>query len=430
MFKFRGALLLLASAVAAAGQPALTTIRDILYRADGMRFSGRVSIVWNSFEAGDTSNIATANVTLPIVNGVLNVRLAPTTTASAGAQYNITYNSLGRNQFTEVWAVPPSTVPLRVRDVRVATGTVVGPATVTTQVQITDVAGLPNELAVRPMRGAGFSIGRAALINQSGQIDGATGNLGDCVRVDGSSGPCGSGGGGVLPSFSGGETPAGVINGSNLVFTLLFAPSPASSLDLFRNGLLMKQGADYSVSGSTITFFLASTPQAGDLLTAAYRYANPNNILGTLTSTQVICSSGGLSTTSTASAQLGSCTIPAGLLTAGDRIEVQFQYAHGGTSTGFTAEIRWGATTVISRTSVGGAALVGRMAFGIFPGGQAWDTQTWGDSLSLIPAAGSVNEDTNQNLVISFRGQMAGATSDNLVLRNFTVTRSPAQTNP
>ena len=62
------------------------------------------------------------------------------------------------------------------------------------------------------------------------------------------------------------------VNGSNSTFTLLFVPSPASSLTLFRNGLLMRQGADYSISINTITFFVASRPQAGDLITANYRY--------------------------------------------------------------------------------------------------------------------------------------------------------------
>src|SRR5690242_51157 len=117
-------------------QPALTTIQDILYRADGTRFSGTMFITYSSFQAGDTSNIATANLTLQIVNGVLSVKLVPTTTASAGAQYNITYNSNGVNQFTQVWAVPPSTVPLRVRDVLVSTGTVIGPPPVTSPEQI------------------------------------------------------------------------------------------------------------------------------------------------------------------------------------------------------------------------------------------------------------------------------------------------------
>src|SRR5258708_23761150 len=128
MFRCKRTLLAaLAAATIATAQPALTTIQDTLYRADGTRFTGTLFIRWNSFDAGDTSNIATSNLTLAIVNGALRVRLVPTTTASAGAQYNVTYNSNGINQFTEVGAVPPSTVPLRVRDVRVSSGTVIDP---------------------------------------------------------------------------------------------------------------------------------------------------------------------------------------------------------------------------------------------------------------------------------------------------------------
>jgi hypothetical protein len=256
----------------AEAQPALTTIQDILYRADGTRFTGTLSIEWNAFEGGDTSNIATAHLTLPIVNGVLRVRLVPTTTASAGANYQVTYNSRGINQFTETWAVPPSATALRVRDVRVATGVIVGPPPVVSPVQIPDVVGLVNELAVRPMKGVGFGVARAAVINQAGQIDAASGTLSDCVRVDGSSGPCGSGSGGTSPNFADGEIPAGLVNGSNTVFTLANPPSPAASLLLFRNGLLMRQGSDYQISGSTVTFFVASTPQTGDLLVSSYRY--------------------------------------------------------------------------------------------------------------------------------------------------------------
>src|SRR5512143_1125713 len=202
MLSWRRLALLAAGAMGiAAGQPALTTVQDVLYRADGTRFSGTMFIRYSSFLAGDTSNIATANLTLPIVNGTLRVRLVPTTTASAGAQYNVTYNSQGINQFTEIWAVPPSTLSLRVRDVRIATGTVIGPPPVIAPVQISDVTGLANELAVRPMKGVGLGVGRAAVINQAGQIDAATGNLGDCVRVDGSSGTCGGAGGGGSENF-------------------------------------------------------------------------------------------------------------------------------------------------------------------------------------------------------------------------------------
>jgi len=432
MLSWRKLALLAASAIGTlAGQPALTTIQDVLYRADGTRFTGTMFIRYNSFQGGDTSNIATANLTLPIVNGALRVRLVPTTTASAGAQYAVTYNSQGVDQFTEIWAVAPSTAVLRVRDVRVSSGTVVGPQPVLAPVQIGDVVGLSNELAVRPMKGVGFGIGRTAVINQAGQIDGATGNLGDCVRVDGSSGPCGGGGGGLGASFADAEVPAGVINGSNAVFTLATAPSPAGSLELYLNGLLMLQGADYQISTNTITFFLASVPQSGDLLVASYRFANPNDPLSSLASPQVVCSSTGSSTSGTALVELGSCTIAAGLLGAGDRLEVQFHYAHTGTATGFTGALLVGSTTVASRA--GGATealLAGHTSFGIYGGGQTWDTQTWGVALSLSANAGTAGENTSQALRVSLQGQMAGTTSDSVFLRNFTVIRYPAQANP
>src|SRR5215470_11276595 len=157
----RSAMLWLAAVGVAAAQPTLTQIQDILYRADGTRFNGTMFIDYSSFQGGDTSAIATAHLTLPIVNGVLKVALVPTTTASAGAQYNITYNSQGRNQFTEVWSVPPSSTVLKVRDVRVSQGSIVGPPPVTAAVQISDVTGLVNQLAIRAQEGVGFTVGRA-----------------------------------------------------------------------------------------------------------------------------------------------------------------------------------------------------------------------------------------------------------------------------
>ena len=432
MLSWRRLALLAAGAIGTvAGQPALTTIQDVLYRADGTRFTGTMFIRYNSFQGGDTSNIATANLTLPIVNGALRVRLVPTTTASAGAQYMVTYNSQGIDQFTEIWAVPPSTLLLRVRDVRVSSGTVVGPPPVVTPVQIGDVVGLTNELAVRPMKGVGFGIGRAAVINQAGQIDSALGNLGDCVRVDGSSGPCGGGGDLAGASFADSEVPAGAINGSNTVFTLASAPSPAGSLELYLNGLLMRQGADYQISTNTITFFLASVPQSGDLLVTSYRFANPNDPLSSLASPQVVCSSTGSGTSGTALVELGSCTIAAGLLGAGDRLEVHFHYLHTGTATGFTSALLVGGTTVASRSAGASEALLtGHTSFGIYGGGQTWDTQTWGAGLSFATNAGTAGENTSQAVIVSLQGQMAGTTSDSLFLRNFTVVRYPAQANP
>jgi len=343
----------------------------------------------------------------------------------------VTFNSAGVNQFTEVWAVPPSAVPLRVSAVMVSQGTVVGPAPVTTAITIADVTGLQNELALLVQQGVGFTVNRTAVINSSGQLDGASGNLSDCVRVDGSSGPCGSGGGGVLPSFSDGETPSGAINGVNATFTLANTPSPAASLELYLNGLLMTPAVDYTLSGNTISFLSASMPQSGDVLTASYRFANPSNPLGTLTAVQVICSSPGASTSATSLTQLGSCTIPAGLLGTGDRVEVQFQYGHTGTSTAFTGAIAWAGGTVLSRTTTSSeTAFVGRMTFGIGASGQSWDVQSWGNTLSFAPGVGSAAANISQNLTISLQGNMAGSTTDTVNLSNFTVIRYPAQSNP
>lgn len=435
VFSFRRSVLLLAAAGMTAGlafgQPALTSVQDILYRADGSRFNGTMFIRWNSFMAGDTSNIATANLTLPIVNGVLSVRLAPTTTASPGAQYSITYNSGGQIQFTETWAVPPSALRLRVRDVRISSGTIIGPPPVITPVQIGDVVGLSNALAARPTQGAGFGIGRTAVINQAGQIDAAAGRLGDCVRVDGSSGACGGATGGIVPQFSDAEQPAGAIDGVNTAFTLLHAPSPVDSLILFRNGLLMKHGIDYAIAGNVVTFFPTSIPQLTDQLLASYRYANPSDPLSSLTAAQVICSSSGAGTSATVSTQLGSCTIPGGLLTTGDRIDVEFHYGHLGTATAFIGELRWGTATVLSRASVTAeTALAGRLSFAVLATGQSFDAQSWGNAFAQASAVGLAAEDITQNLTISLRGQMAGATTDSVTLRNFTVIRYPAQSNP
>ncbi len=69
------------------------------------------------------------------------------------------------------------------------------------------------------------------------------------------------------------ETPSGSVNGTNLAFTLANAPSPASSLKLFKNGVLLNQNSDYTVSGAIITFVnTVIAPQTGDTLIASYRH--------------------------------------------------------------------------------------------------------------------------------------------------------------
>jgi hypothetical protein len=249
--------------------PSLTTIQDVLYKADGAPFNGFAIISWPSFIAGDSSNIAQETLRLPIVNGYLYVQLVPTTNATPAVTYSVQYNSDGRVAFTETWAVPPSASPLQLQDVRV-TGVVVSPPLVTpVSLPISGVVGLQNELNLRPTAGIGYSASRAAVIDSNGAIDGAVGNLSDCIHVDGTSGPCGTSG--ASAGFVDGEIPSGTANGTNTAFSLSNAPSPAASLKLSRNGLLLSQGSDYSLSGSAITFLSPAAPQTGDTIQASYR---------------------------------------------------------------------------------------------------------------------------------------------------------------
>lgn len=77
-------------------------------------------------------------------------------------------------------------------------------------------------------------------------------------------------GGGSSPNFSDVETPTGAIDSVNTTYTLANPPSPAGSLHIWHNGLLLRPTTDYSIAGGTITTTFA--PQTGDNLRASYRY--------------------------------------------------------------------------------------------------------------------------------------------------------------
>jgi hypothetical protein len=693
--------------------PALTTIQDTLYKADGTPFSGFLLIEWQSFETADSSNIATNNLTVPIVNGVVYVQLVPN---GSGSSYAVRYISDGRIQFQEVWVVPASPTPLRLQDIRTATGSAGGstaPPADSAQVQESDVVGLLADLAMRPQRGAGYAPSRAAHIDAAGLLEAVDGNAGDCVRVDGTSGPCGTAGTG--PGFVDGETPSGLVNGTNAVFTLADPPSPAESLALYRNGLLQRRNSDYSLAGNTVTFAPGSEPLSGDILTASYRLADPGNPTGqaggalsgyfpsptlaagavldanvsdqagireyklalnypthsnlndpstdqkaalagtaglpsnsnryvtatdtrltdartplahsllgskhsdtaaaaptrgdlivaqgtspalwtrmpvgpanrclmsngadavwntclytafptgaipfadasgnlaqnvsqlawdngnrklsvgnnsgsaTLyvwdsqastgqtalvvragqgqgtaplsrwldssanelarieadgriqgpsfhaatsasraawqdagsavdpggrsdgdawyntsaqahktaeggqvhTSPQVLCSTTGAATASTTMTLLASCTIPAGFLKAGDRVDVRFDYSHEGSAVGFSFEVGWGATALVSRSAAAAeTAAGGRADLGIHSAGAQWRVESWGATTAFAASAGSAADSLASPLTVSFLGAMAGATSETVTLRNLSVVRYPAQQNP
>ena len=88
--------------------PPLTTVQDVLYKADGTRFNGTLTINWTSFQAADNSAVVTQSTTVKVVEGNLRVQLVPSINATPSIAYAVTYNSDGRIQFRESWAVPAS----------------------------------------------------------------------------------------------------------------------------------------------------------------------------------------------------------------------------------------------------------------------------------------------------------------------------------
>jgi hypothetical protein len=416
---FLAAVCLATSSFAA---PPLTTIQDVLYKADGTPFHGTLTISWTSFEAIDRSAIEQQSTTVTVVNGNLQVQLVPTTTATPAACYTVVYNSDGRVQFQETWAVPSSVQPLRVRDVRVATTDGPGADTLPPTTQESDIVGLISDLGARPLKGPGYAAGRVAFVNPTGAMETVTGTPTDCVRVDGTSGPCG----GTQPGFVDGDTPAGVVDGANTAFALSAVPNPAASLTVYRNGMLQQPGQDFALSGNQIQFVTAATPQPGDTLAASYRLSGSADDTPQLfPSPQVLCSGLGAATNSSTLASIGTCTIAAGLLTAGDRVEIRFDLDHAGTAGGFSFEVHWGAATVLTRNaSAVDAQATGRADAALTAAGAQLSHQSWGTSLALAAGVGKSTDDYTAGITIDFQA-MTVQSGETVTLTNFTVVRFP-----
>jgi hypothetical protein len=404
-------------------QPPLTTIQDVLYKADGTRFNGTLTISWSSFEAVDRSAIAQQTTTVTVVDGNLRVQLVPTTTATPTASYNVRYASDGKVQFTETWAVPSSAQPLRVRDVRaVSMPTASADTGAGASVRESDVVGLISDLGARPLKGPGYAAGRVAWVNPTGAIETVAGSSGDCVRVDGSSGPCGS----PSPSFVDNDAPAGLVDGANATFTLNGVPNPAGSLAVFRNGILMKAGLDYTLNGNGMQFAAGTVPQPGDTLLASYRVGMARTgSVQLYPYAEVICAGTGASSSSTSLTSLGACTIPVQYLLPGDRVEIRFDIDHTGSAGGFSIELHWGSTTVLHRDAASADAQAEiRADVAMRSSGAQLSHQSWGTALPLAAGVGSAADDFTAGITIGFQGKVTNA-ADTVSLGNFTVVKLP-----
>lgn len=415
----------------ALAQNSPVTIQDTLFMADGARYNGTLTIRWSTFDANN-GTIVQQSRTVAVANGNLQVPLAANSLAPAPANsYSVSYQSDGREQFSEAWTVPQVSRSLKVAEVR--TGTYSGSSnsgSIGNQAPIAQsaVVGLLSELAQRATKGPGFGVGSVAFINQSGQIETAAGNVGDCVYVDGTAGLCGA----PSPQFFDAEIPGGVVDGTNTTFTLANPPSGAS-LMLFRNGMYMKAGSDYTLTAEIVNFVAGATPQPQDTLIASYRIdpsaGNTGNIVtGGLNRrtllAQVVCSAAGRTNDRDTWASLGACNIPDSALNPGDRFEIRYNLGHTGTTAGFDVQVLWGNTAIILRHgSVQDAAVVGHADASVSATGAQITTNSWGTVLPLLP--GIIQAGIQNGLKVDVLGKMDSRGTDTIGLINLTVLRYP-----
>jgi hypothetical protein len=203
------------------------------------------------------------------------------------------------------------------------------------------------------------------------------------------------------------------VDGSNALFTLSATPDPVSSLTVYRNGLLMKANADYTLNARNIRFVSVAVPRV-----AGSDAATPQPF----PAAQVLCNGVGGTTSSTTLTSLGLCSIPAGVRSAGNRVEIRFHYQHVGAVSGFNAEVRWGGSLVVHRDAPSTeTSMVGRAEAGVFSTVRA----VLGRGADPGQRGCERDRPYTSGLTIDFRGALAQSSGDALTLRNFTVVRLP-----
>ena len=94
--------------------PSLTTVSDVVYRADGTTASGTLLISWPQFSTSGGQAVAAGTKSVILgTGGALSVALVPNAGATpAGTFYTVVYQ-LGDTVKTEFWTIPtisPTTI--------------------------------------------------------------------------------------------------------------------------------------------------------------------------------------------------------------------------------------------------------------------------------------------------------------------------------
>jgi|GEM_PF-1347737 len=235
----------------AAPHSELTDIRGVIYAPNGAVFVGQVAITPERVTK-DGSDFGSKIVA--VEDGFLSVKLSPKTSSSGTAKYAVAYTTSNNAQtWIESWKVPIGS-HLSVNEVCIENCS--GRAQsrdISLPLPIADISGLNQAL----------SNANSTITSLTAQINSLSTSIQDMASA-------------ITVS---GESPAGVIDGSNSNFTLANVPSPSTSLKLYRDGQRLMQNSDFNLSGNNISFAPGHIPQPGDTLTASYKTTSVSKAL-------------------------------------------------------------------------------------------------------------------------------------------------------
>jgi hypothetical protein len=135
--------------------PALTSVVDTVYMADGIQAQGILVITWPAFVAADGAGVAAGSLDVTLgTNGALNVALVPNAGANpANTYYTVVYQLQPSEVRTEYWVVPTSS-PATLAEVRTTPGSGTAAQPVSMQYVNTALAAKANDNAVVHLAGA------------------------------------------------------------------------------------------------------------------------------------------------------------------------------------------------------------------------------------------------------------------------------------
>ena len=186
--------------------PALTSVVDTVYMANGTPAQGILVITWPAFVAGDGTGVAPGALDVTLgTNGALNVALAPNANATpANVYYTVVYQLEPGEVRTEYWVVPTSS-PATLAQVRTTPGSGTAAQPVSMQYVNTALVGKANDNAVVHLAGTETVTGTKSFsVPPNVPTPVGTGDVANKAYVDSSVATVGSGN--YVPSAGGAMT--------------------------------------------------------------------------------------------------------------------------------------------------------------------------------------------------------------------------------